>query len=217
MIPHCPFLVGIFYKFVTATEKKCKRNFKNNCSGCGGGGKNRLCRLSTGALNRKESPFVHATIWETPRLTPSGPICVAKCIHHDGVVLHGVPMKQGHVISLEGYTTGTDHEWVDNPEEFRPECWFLEAVKVRKGMKNGIIDHPYLKDPFSQVVFLYNQLWTVRELQYPVVWYVGVRAVTSPTGGRRVNQPFLLGTGSWHVSKLVKILRDPIQAICHST
>ena len=62
MIPHCPFLVGLFYKFLTATVKKCKRHFKNNCSGCGGGGKNRLCRLSAGALNRKESPFVHATI-----------------------------------------------------------------------------------------------------------------------------------------------------------
>ena len=64
--------------------------------------------------------------------------------------LHGVPVKKGEVGSLLGYTTGMDPSIVDHPEEFRPERWLPDAVEARKGTKKEIIDHPFLKDPFSQ-------------------------------------------------------------------
>jgi cytochrome P450 len=118
------------------------------------GGKD--CRLSAAAVDRKQSPYLHATIRETQRLTPPAPMFITKRIYQDDVVLHGVPMKQGDVVSLEGYTTGTDPELIDSPEEFRPERWFPEAVEARKGTKKEIIDHPYLKDPFSQGMFSVN-------------------------------------------------------------
>jgi cytochrome P450 len=43
-----------------------------------------------------------------------------------------------------------DPEFVEHPEEFRPERWFPEAVKARQGTPSEILDHPYYKSAFSQ-------------------------------------------------------------------
>jgi cytochrome P450 len=56
-------------------------------------------------------------------------------------------MKQGDVVSLEGHTTRTDPELVDDPEELRPERWFPEAFEVRRGTNKEIID----LIPFSKI------------------------------------------------------------------
>merc|ERR1719203_2039752 len=44
-----------------------------------------------------------------------------------------------------------DSEYVDEPRTFNPERWTAPAVTSRKGTKSEVLDHPFLRDPFSQV------------------------------------------------------------------
>ena len=43
-----------------------------------------------------------------------------------------------------------DEEFVDRPNEFIPERWTSDAIEARKGKKSEILDHPFIRDPFSQ-------------------------------------------------------------------
>lgn len=42
-----------------------------------------------------------------------------------------------------------DPEYVDAPQEFRPERFLPEAVEARKGTKSELLDHRLLSNPFS--------------------------------------------------------------------
>ncbi|KAL7554771.1 hypothetical protein ACHAWF_018330 [Thalassiosira exigua] len=40
--------------------------------------------------------------------------------------------------------------FVDESQTFKPERWTAEGTETRKGTKSEVLDHPYLRDPFSQ-------------------------------------------------------------------
>ena len=107
-------------------------------------------RLTAEALSRENVPYLHAIFRETHRLTPPGPIAVTKQVDKDGIKVNNVELKKGDVISLEVFTTGMDPELVDNPNEYKPERWLSDAVEARKGTASEILDHLFLKGPFSQ-------------------------------------------------------------------
>ena len=84
-------------------------------------------------------------------MTPAGALYTVKHIATDNVVsLHGRQLQKGDAVALDGYSIGMDPEYVGDPEEFRPERWLPEAVAARKGTPREVIDHPFLKEPFSQ-------------------------------------------------------------------
>mmetsp|Transcript_21638 Transcript_21638/g.33470 ORF Transcript_21638/g.33470 Transcript_21638/m.33470 type:complete len:111 (+) Transcript_21638:2-334(+) len=43
-----------------------------------------------------------------------------------------------------------DEDYIDEPKQFRPERWTAEGVAARKGTKSEVLDHPFMRDPFSQ-------------------------------------------------------------------
>ncbi|CAB9504618.1 Sterol 26-hydroxylase, mitochondrial [Seminavis robusta] len=106
--------------------------------------------LTVEALSRQIVPYLHAVIRETQRLSPTSALYLVKQIDTDGIVAHGTPLSKGDVVSLEGFSIGMDPQFVENPDEFRPDRWLPEAVASRKGTPSEIIDHPFLKEPFSQ-------------------------------------------------------------------
>jgi cytochrome P450 len=64
------------------------------------------------------------------------------------VEVHGEILPQGSMIQM-GHIS-YDEEYVDDPNQFRPERWMAEAVMSRKGSKSEVLDHAYHRDPFSQ-------------------------------------------------------------------
>ena len=106
-------------------------------------------QLTADVLSRKHSPYLHAVIRETQRLTPPSALFTFKTVDNE-LELNGVSMKTGDVVALEGFSIGMDPVYVDNPKEFIPERWLPDAIAARKGTEREIIDHAFLKEPFSQ-------------------------------------------------------------------
>lgn len=105
--------------------------------------------LTSDVLDRRNSPYLHACIRETQRLTPPSTLFIFKKVDNP-LEVNGVPLEEGDVVGLEGYSIGMDEQFVDNPKEFRPERWLADAVAERKGTEKQVIDHAFLKEPFSQ-------------------------------------------------------------------
>lgn len=108
-----------------------------------GGGK-----LTAEVLEKKNSPYLHAVIRETQRITPALTI-ITKTVKKD-IEINGVRLPEGTAIGFEGYTSGMDPKTLENPDEFIPERWSVEAEAARKGTHNEFIDHAFFKEPFSQ-------------------------------------------------------------------
>jgi len=104
----------------------------------------------TGATIGKQSPYLHAVLRETQRLTPPIPATIMKENSLSDVNIHGSVITKDSLFVLDAYSVGMDPEFVEHPEEFRPERWFPEAVKARQGTPSEILDHPYYKSAFSQ-------------------------------------------------------------------
>ena len=66
------------------------------------------------------------------------------------VQVHGITLPAGSVIALDAYSTGINPEWIEEPEEYRPERFLKDAVEARKGTPAEIVDHVFFNGPFSQ-------------------------------------------------------------------
>jgi len=104
--------------------------------------------LTGDVLSRENAPYLHAVIRESHRLTPSV-VGIMKRVDKE-IEVNGVALKEGEVVMFQSYTIGMDPDLVDNPDEFLPERWLPNAVAERKGTKKEVIDHSFLKEPFSQ-------------------------------------------------------------------
>ncbi|KAL7550414.1 hypothetical protein ACHAWF_013649 [Thalassiosira exigua] len=106
--------------------------------------------ITAEVLKKSNTPFLHALIRETQRLTPPGCIGLTKTVDVDDLFIHGRKMDKGDRVLLESYSTGMNPDLVEDPEDFRPERWLGDAVEARRGTPSEIIDHPFLATPFSQ-------------------------------------------------------------------
>jgi len=106
-------------------------------------------KLTADVLSKKHSPYLHAVIRETQRLTPPSTLYTFKTVDNE-IEINGVPMEKGDVVAREGLSIGMDPAYIDNPEDFIPERWLPDAVEARKGTERQIMDHTFLKEPFSQ-------------------------------------------------------------------
>eukprot|EP00591_Stephanopyxis_turris_P009960 CAMPEP_0195507412 /NCGR_PEP_ID=MMETSP0794_2-20130614/865_1 /TAXON_ID=515487 /ORGANISM="Stephanopyxis turris, Strain CCMP 815" /LENGTH=617 /DNA_ID=CAMNT_0040634087 /DNA_START=31 /DNA_END=1884 /DNA_ORIENTATION=+ len=105
--------------------------------------------LSPEILERNTTPYLHAVVRESHRLTPTVSLAVIKTLQNP-VTIHGIQLEEGDVVALDGRSTGMNPDLVEDPAEFRPERWLPEAVASRKGTPQELIDHVFLKEPFSQ-------------------------------------------------------------------
>jgi len=108
--------------------------------------------LTPDVLKRENTPYLHAIIRESHRLTPVAPIYI-KQIGTDvtqQVRIFDAKLEPGDTVLLDCTSLGRDPSVVDDPEEFIPERWYDDAVRRRKGTPRDVIDHPLLRDPFSQ-------------------------------------------------------------------
>eukprot|EP00567_Pseudictyota_dubia_P018295 CAMPEP_0197433550 /NCGR_PEP_ID=MMETSP1175-20131217/1419_1 /TAXON_ID=1003142 /ORGANISM="Triceratium dubium, Strain CCMP147" /LENGTH=618 /DNA_ID=CAMNT_0042961967 /DNA_START=53 /DNA_END=1909 /DNA_ORIENTATION=+ len=107
-------------------------------------------RLTPEILDRSKTPFLHAFVRESHRLTPVVPIATRKRVASDNLTIHGVTLPRGSAVACDGFSLGQDPSYVDEPRSFRPERWLDDAVASRKGTPKELIDHPFFKGPFSQ-------------------------------------------------------------------
>jgi len=105
-------------------------------------------KLDADVLSKKVSPYLHMCIRESHRATPAFPALMWKGNSKTDVNIHNVTVPKGSMFQL-GHIS-YDSEYVDDPKAFRPERWTKEAVASRKDTKSEVLDHPFLRDPFSQ-------------------------------------------------------------------
>ncbi len=106
--------------------------------------------LTSDMLSRKKSPYLHAVLRESHRLTPVHPTVMTKSNSANTIEIHGVNFPKGSLFSFDSYSVGIDPAVVQNPENFDPQRWTDEAVASRKGTRAEVLDHQFYKDPFSQ-------------------------------------------------------------------
>jgi cytochrome P450 len=106
--------------------------------------------LNSQALKKSSSPYLHAVIRESHRLTPAGLLAFMKENSLSEVEIHGTVVPMGSLFCMDAFSVGMDPEFVLDPKDFRPERWLPDAVESRKGTPSEIIDHGFYKDPFSQ-------------------------------------------------------------------
>lgn len=106
-------------------------------------------RLSEALLSKAASPFLHAVVRESHRMTPAIPMSLVKSNSQADVELHGVTIPKGNRIALDTYSLGMDPEYVPDYNIFRPERWLDDEVEKRAGTPAEMIDHPLYRDPFS--------------------------------------------------------------------
>jgi cytochrome P450 len=105
-------------------------------------------KLNADVLGKKVSPYLHMCIRESHRITPAFGAAMWKTNSKKELDIHGVTMPKGCMFQM-GHIS-YDSEYVDEPQTFKPERWTAEGTETRKGTKSEVLDHPYLRDPFSQ-------------------------------------------------------------------
>merc|ERR1719330_1486720 len=79
-------------------------------------------------LKQSTTPYLHATIRESHRITPASPVPINKSNLLADVEIHGVTCPKDSLFSFDGYSVGMDPSIVDNPTSFQPERFMKEAV-----------------------------------------------------------------------------------------
>jgi cytochrome P450 len=97
--------------------------------------------------------YLEACFRESHRLTPSAPIS-AKTLEQDIDLRidnesYRAPADKKICLNLRGLPM--DPNYVEDPNEFRPERFLPEAIQARKGTPSATaLDHPYFQDPFGR-------------------------------------------------------------------
>mmetsp|Transcript_1277 Transcript_1277/g.2346 ORF Transcript_1277/g.2346 Transcript_1277/m.2346 type:complete len:287 (-) Transcript_1277:100-960(-) len=105
--------------------------------------------LTETSFSKDSMPFLHAVLRETHRLTPASAISIMKTVGSDDIEIHGTKLNKGAVVALEGFSMGVDPQLMDEPQVYKPERWLPDAVTARTGTPAEVLDHPFLKEPFS--------------------------------------------------------------------
>lgn len=115
-------------------------------------------KLNAEMLTKSKSPYLHAVLRESHRMTPVYPSTMFKSNSVEDIELHGVTVPKGSLVGFDPYPIGMDPKIVDEPEKFKPERWIGdEPVQARKGTPAEVLDSVMYRDPFSQGVseFIY--------------------------------------------------------------
>lgn len=124
-------------------QEKLYHELKQNVDENGG-------KLSSDMLSKTKSPYLHALLRESHRLTPAHPTTMMKANSTKDIEIHGKVFPKGSLFAFDCYTKGMNPDFVQSPDRFQPERWTAEAIEARKGTPSSIFDHQFYKDPFSQ-------------------------------------------------------------------
>uniref|UniRef100_A0A7R9WI71 Cytochrome P450 n=1 Tax=Pseudictyota dubia TaxID=2749911 RepID=A0A7R9WI71_9STRA len=102
------------------------------------------------SLAKKRSPYLHAALRESHRLTPVHPTTMTKSNSAGAITVHGREFPKDSVFTFDQFSLGMDPDVVDDPQAFRPERWLPESLEAAKGTPMEVLDHPFYRDPFSQ-------------------------------------------------------------------
>jgi len=111
-------------------------------------GSNGGTRLNADVIGKKVSPYLHMCFRESHRATPAFGAAMWKGNSHSDVEIYGETLPRGSMVQM-GHLS-YDEEYIEEPKQFRPERWTADGVASRKGTKSEVLDHPLLRDPFSQ-------------------------------------------------------------------
>ena len=124
-------------------QERLYQEIKANVAEAGG-------TLTSEAMSKKKSPYLHAVLRESHRLTPVHPTTMSKSNSGGPIEIHGVEFPKDSVFMFDQFSLGMDPDVVENPEKFDPDRWSAEATEARKGTRMAMLDHQFYKDPFSQ-------------------------------------------------------------------
>jgi len=105
-------------------------------------------KITAKTLERKSTPYLHACIKETYRLTMPFGVVTTKKASQSEVEVHGITLPKGSVVSLNN--KWNDEFVLEDAREFKPERWFPEAVNSRVGTELEQMDHALFRDTFGQ-------------------------------------------------------------------
>ena len=104
-------------------------------------------KLHPDHLSSTNAPYMHAFLRESHRLTnPSNLVPMRKIASE--LEVHGVTFPAGTMFAFDSISKSMS--LVDDPEDFRPERWFPDAVQARKGAPAEALDHPLFGSPIGQ-------------------------------------------------------------------
>jgi len=109
-------------------------------------------RLNADAIAKSATPYLHAVIRETHRLTPAAPTTLIKNNIKSHVQVHGLSIPRGSTFMLDHYSLGMDPKYVPHPHDFRPERFLSQAVEERAHTQAATLDNVLYKEPFGQGV-----------------------------------------------------------------
>ncbi|KAL7488004.1 hypothetical protein ACHAW6_013598, partial [Cyclotella cf. meneghiniana] len=102
-------------------------------------------------LTKAKSPYLHAVLRESHRMTPVYPSLMFKSNSVADIEIHGVTVPKGSLVGFDSYPIGMDPQIVDQPDKFVPERWIGdEPIQARKGTPAEVLDSIMYRDPFSQ-------------------------------------------------------------------
>lgn len=94
-------------------------------------------------------PYLNNIIRETHRIRPAVPISLAKKPNKD-IELCGFTVPKETIVFFSSHSLNNDASlWGSDVKEFKPERWSADAVEARKGTPQEVLDHPFLRNPFS--------------------------------------------------------------------
>jgi len=93
-------------------------------------------------------PYLHAVVRECHRMRPVLPISLFKRTAQP-LELCGYAVPEGMPVLLDSFSPQNDPLLVSDPGEFQPERWLPDAVQARQGTPAEVIDHPFMRGPFS--------------------------------------------------------------------
>jgi len=105
-------------------------------------------KVNADVLGRSTSPYLHMCVRESHRVTPAFAAAIWKSNSRSDVEVYGETIPKGSMVQL-GHIS-YDPDFVEDPMTFSPERWTDEAIAARAGTKSEVLDHPVLRDPFSQ-------------------------------------------------------------------
>lgn len=94
--------------------------------------------------------YMYAFLRETHRLTPAILTHTCRQIASD-IEMHGVNRSTGSTVEFMPFPIQMDQDYIHDPYTFNLTNFLLNAIKQRKNTYRELIDHPYFKEPFSQV------------------------------------------------------------------
>merc|ERR1711953_841876 len=88
--------------------------------------------LTSDMLSKTKSPYLHAVLRESHRLTPVHPTTMMKGNSTKDIEIHGQTFPKGSLFQFDAYSKGISPDYVENPDVFDPNDGHLKLLNLVK-------------------------------------------------------------------------------------